>query len=219
MDDVHDSASDYYLAMIASGRVPEQVRCAPAPLSLSDGASSCDSQSDRLVWQHAQCTVAGETHMRRIALSAVLALLLLAMASILLACSTPGPQASAPSAAESTPASGASGLGDTSAPATQALPDTPESTDFWTVVIESLPDTTADEGTAAERASAAEEAGVDAMYLRSSDYQSLKPGYWVVCVGEWPDQALAKAQRTSVVSRPRRHPRQAVSRRRRVHPL
>lgn len=77
----------------------------------------------------------------------------------------------------------------------------PSRGDFWTVIIASLQASSVDEQAALSRTAEAQAVGLDALCIRSGDYPSLKPGFWVVCVGEWPDSATAMATLAAVRSK------------------
>lgn len=65
--------------------------------------------------------------------------------------------------------------------------------DSWIAQLASLPGSTAAEEVARQRSRIAEETGLDAFVLNSSDFASLNPGYWVVyATGDFADgyQAL-----------------------------
>ncbi|MDF1597036.1 MAG: hypothetical protein P1T08_13230 [Acidimicrobiia bacterium] len=66
------------------------------------------------------------------------------------------------------------------------------SSDYWTVIIASLPVETNDRGDAEDFLDGVNESGIDARLLLSTDYPTLNPGYWVIHTGFHKDELSAR---------------------------
>lgn len=113
------------------------------------------------------------------------------------------PSAPAPSSAP--PQSGPPPAAPPTQPSGDGVPTWPAGVDAYTVILASEATRGAAEATAQRAASAGEPAGV----LRSDDYSSLRPGYWVAYVGQssTAGEAGREAARLKGVGYPSAYPR------------
>jgi len=121
---------------------------------------------------------------------------------------SPGAEVSPTPGAEESPAPGAEasptpspGAEETPAPGATATPggssqvaEWPEGETAYTVIVRSSESRSAAERTAEDLASQGKDAGV----LRSDDFSSLKPGYWVAFVGQYDSASEARTQAESI---------------------
>jgi hypothetical protein len=121
------------------------------------------------------------------------------LAMLAAACGDASEASTTSSAAPSSSTTAATTTTTTSPPATSTtVPVTlapPPVFDRWTTILASLPEGEYDEATATEAARGRSEPGVGV--LRSADYPSLNPGYWVVFSGDFAseDEAIAHCRR------------------------